>query len=130
MNKCKTIDELWEDLKLDNEDSKLTIETSRKVIDIIRTITKTRQKLNISQRELAEKCGIKQPALARIEAFKTIPQINTLIKIAECVNLSVVVLNEEQKLNITIAEKIASIVTNLTYNTECNRGNSYGYFTY
>ena len=128
MSKLKTIDELWEELKLDNEDSKLTIETAEKVINIIKTITKARQDLNISQRELAEKCGIKQPALARIETFKTIPQINTLIKIAECVNMSVVVLNEAQKRTVAIAGQLASIVTNLSYNTERNRGNYYGYF--
>lgn len=127
MKKLTTIDQLWENLKATNENTKRTIETSEKVISIIRKITEARIRLNISQRDLAKKCGIQQPALARIETFKTIPKINTLIKIAECVNISIEALNEQQKSDILKVSQFASVVMNLSYATENNGGYVYNY---
>ena len=76
---------------------------------------------------LAKKCGIQQPALARIETFKIIPKINTLIKIAECVNISIEALNEQQKSNILKVSQLASVVMNLSYATGNNGGYIYNY---
>lgn len=127
MKKLTTIDQLWKNLKETNENTKRTIETSEKVISIIRKITDARIRLNISQRDLAKKCGIQQPALARIETFKIIPKINTLIKIAECVNISIEALNEQQKSNILKVSQFASVVMNLSYATGNNGGYVYNY---
>lgn len=127
MKKLTTIDQLWENLKATNENTKRSIETSEKVISIIRKITDARIRLNISQRDLAKKCGIQQPALARIETFKIIPKINTLIKIAECVNISIEALNEQQKSNILRVSQFASVVMNLSYATGNNGGYVYNY---
>lgn len=127
MKKLTTIDQLWENLKATNENTKRSIETSEKVISIIRKITDARIRLNISQRDLAKKCGIQQPALARIETFKIIPKINTLIKIAECVNISIEALNEQQKSNILKVSQFASVVMNLSYVTGNNGGYVYNY---
>lgn len=127
MKKLTTIDQLWENLKATNENTKRSIETSEKVISIIRKITEARIRLNISQRDLAKKCGIQQPALARIETFKIIPKINTLIKIAECVNISIEALNEQQKSNILKVSQFASVVMNLSYATGNNGGYVYNY---
>ena len=127
MKKLTTIDQLWENLKATNENTKKTIETSEKVISIIRKITDARIRLNISQRDLAKKCGIQQPALARIETFKIIPKINTLIKIAECVHISIEALNEQQKSNILKVSQFASVVMNLSYATGNNGGYVYNY---
>ncbi len=127
MKKLTTIDQLWENLKATNENTKRSIETSEKVISIIRKITDARIRLNISQRDLAKKCGIQQPALARIETFKIIPKINTLIKIAECVNISIEALNEQQKSNILKVSQLASVVMNLSYATGNNGGYIYNY---
>ena len=127
MKKLTTIDQLWENLKATNENTKRSIETSEKVTSIIRKITDARIRLNISQRDLAKKCGIQQPALARIETFKIIPKINTLIKIAECVNISIEALNEQQKSNILKVSQLASVVMNLSYATGNNGGYIYNY---
>jgi len=127
MKKLTTIDQLWENLKATNENTKRSIETSEKAISIIRKITEARIRLNISQRDLAKKCGIQQPALARIETFKIIPKINTLIKIAECVNISIEALNEQQKSNILKVSQFASVVMNLSYATGNNGGYVYNY---
>jgi len=125
MDNLVTIDQLWNDLKNKDEKTKLTIETSEKVINIIRKITNARIKLNISQRDLAKKCGIKQPALARIETFKIIPKLNTLIKIANCVNISIEALDDEQKIDIFKAKQISCMVMNLKYVSKQN-----GEYTY
>lgn len=40
-----------------------------------------RAELGISQRTLAEQCSIPQSSIVRIESFKTIPKIDTLLKL-------------------------------------------------
>jgi transcriptional regulator with XRE-family HTH domain len=46
----------------------------------------------ITQTELAERTGIKRPNIARIEAGKHRPSLDTLEKIAEALNLTVAAL--------------------------------------
>ncbi len=84
-----SLDQMLDNIKSKNEESKLSIEASEKTIAIINKIVKARESLGLTQRELAKKCGIKQPALARIETFKVVPQINTLIKIAQAVGVNI-----------------------------------------
>lgn len=49
--------------------------------DIIEATIEARKKSRLSQRELSNKTGIQQPAIARIEKNICSPKINTLIKI-------------------------------------------------
>lgn len=49
--------------------------------DLICKIAEAREQKGLSQRELAELSGVKQPAIARIESMKSTPQVNTLLKI-------------------------------------------------
>ena len=49
--------------------------------DLIEATIMVRKNMNISQRELSEKTGIKQPAIARIERRSISPQVSTLIKL-------------------------------------------------
>lgn len=49
--------------------------------NLICQLIDAREEKGLTQRDLAEMSGIKQPALARIESMKTTPQINTLLKI-------------------------------------------------
>ena len=44
-------------------------------------IIEARKKCNLSQRELSEKSGVKQPAIARIERGVNSPQTRTLLKL-------------------------------------------------
>ena len=41
-----------------------------------------REQLKLSQRKLAELSGIKQPMIARIEKCKSIPKLDTFIRLA------------------------------------------------
>jgi transcriptional regulator with XRE-family HTH domain len=47
-----------------------------------------RKRLGLTQKQLAEKAGIKPLQLARIESGKELPQLDTLISITESVGFS------------------------------------------
>jgi transcriptional regulator with XRE-family HTH domain len=40
-----------------------------------------REELGMSRRELAERCGISESSVSRIESFETSPKIDTLLRI-------------------------------------------------
>lgn len=52
-------------------------------VELIGKMIEAREKKGLSQRELAKLCGIKQPAIARLESMKSTPQIDTVLKILE-----------------------------------------------
>jgi ribosome-binding protein aMBF1 (putative translation factor) len=86
----------WEDVKnamtsLSNEE-KQNIEV---LSDIVSHMIERRQEIGLSQRDLAQKCGIKQSAIARLEAMKTVPQIDTLSKLMKPLGLKLTVVNDE-----------------------------------
>ena len=121
MTKLRDLNEILDEIKNEDEQTKILIESTDKAIEIINKITKTRESLNITQRELAEKCGIKQPALARIESFVNIPKITTLIRIAQSLNISIEALNQEEKSMIDNIENV-SICKIVTINYDNREG--------
>ena len=50
-------------------------------VALIGELIKARNEKGISQKRLEELSGLKQPMIARIESGKTLPQVNTLIKL-------------------------------------------------
>ncbi len=50
-------------------------------VALIGKLIEAREKKGLSQRELAEMSGLKQPAIARLESLKSTPKIDTLFKI-------------------------------------------------
>ena len=80
MNKVKyrTFDEYINDRSRVSEEEyqKMMFET-----ELIGKIIEVREAKELSQRELAEKTGIKQPAIARLEKMKSSPTVDTLIRI-------------------------------------------------
>jgi DNA-binding XRE family transcriptional regulator len=48
---------------------------------LIGKLIEAREEKGLSQRDLAELSGVKQPAIARLENMRSIPQIDTLFKI-------------------------------------------------
>ena len=50
-------------------------------ISLIGKMIEARESKGLSQRELAEISGVKQPAIARLEGMKATPQIDTLFKL-------------------------------------------------
>lgn len=76
----RTIDELWKELI--DEDTTGEVAVADKVGELIATLVLSRIDQRITQKELAEKVGLTQSAIARFESIRTYPRIDTLIKIA------------------------------------------------
>ena len=49
--------------------------------ELIGKLIEARDEKGLSQRELAEISGLKQPAIARLESMRSIPKIDTLFKL-------------------------------------------------
>lgn len=69
--------EVRNELKLTPEEE-IIIELEK---DLLRTMVSIREKHGLSQAELADKCNVKQPMIARVEKAVHSPQINSLLKI-------------------------------------------------
>jgi predicted transcriptional regulator len=54
-------------------------------------VAERRLEMNLSQRELAERCGTTQSAIARLERGGRPPRIDTLLRIAEALECELVV---------------------------------------
>ena len=52
------------------------------VYDIVSAITLARAEQNLTQRELAERCGMRQSAFARLESGNANPTLKTLQQVA------------------------------------------------
>lgn len=59
--------------------------------EILKAIIRARGRQKLSQRELAEKIGVKQSALARFESGRTNPTLGFLKKVVSGLGLTVVV---------------------------------------
>lgn len=73
--------DLLENIKLTNEDKEY-FKYSDMVNEIIIQLITRRINLNMSQRDLAKITGIKQPMIARIEKFDSLPRLDTIVKMA------------------------------------------------
>ncbi len=85
----------WEDYKNHvkgiDELSKKEIEEMEALASIVSAIIDKRNEMGLSQRDLAELCGIPQSSVARIETFKTTPNVETLIKLLQPLGLKLTV---------------------------------------
>ena len=50
-------------------------------VAIIGELIKARQEKNISQRDLEQLSGVKQPIISRLEAGETSPQLDTILRV-------------------------------------------------
>lgn len=76
-----TWDEYKIEVKKKDTQAALILEEAEAQSAVITAMIKRRNDLGISQRELADLCGIPQSSVARIESNKTVPKLDTLIKI-------------------------------------------------
>ena len=95
-----TFDEVWEGLKTSGDvKERQTVETAEELARIINSLANARVNAHISQRDLAEKSGIKQSAIARMESLQVVPRLDTVIRIAMCLGVRVAV-NEEKEVEL------------------------------
>lgn len=58
----------------EREEIRLEVELTGKMIE-------ARESRGMTQRDLAEASGLKQPAIARIESMRSMPRVDTLLKL-------------------------------------------------
>ncbi|MBU1142726.1 MAG: helix-turn-helix transcriptional regulator [Firmicutes bacterium] len=87
--KKDTILDFIEKLEQNNETLKKWGELYKIEEDIISSLIKSRKEKGLSQKNLAKLTNLKQPAIARIESGAHSPQLNTLIKIADALELRI-----------------------------------------
>lgn len=70
------------------------------ISNLIRICIETRVKKGLNQQQLADMCGMKQSAIARIESMNSMPRIDTMARILTSLNIDVeyVVNNAKNKL--------------------------------
>jgi len=71
----------WEDVREElniTSEEECIIELEK---ELIRTLVDIREKQGLSQAELALKCNVKQPSIARMEKAIHSPQIDSLLKV-------------------------------------------------
>lgn len=61
---------------------------------VITELIRARGEQKLSQKDLAEKCGLKQSAIARIEGMEINPRLDTLIKIAYVLGLQLSIMKK------------------------------------
>jgi len=81
MEKAKVIDTLSDYMNDETRVSPAERERINFEVALIGKMIEAREEKGLSQRELANLTGIKQPAIARLESLKTTPQIDTLFKV-------------------------------------------------
>ena len=67
------------------------IDEAEALSKIVGAMIEQRHNLNLTQRDLAEMCGIPHSSVARIESGKTSPNLSTLLKIFDQLGLSFIV---------------------------------------
>jgi transcriptional regulator with XRE-family HTH domain len=62
---------------------------------LIEAVVDAREQSGLTQKQLSELCGIKQPVIARLESAVHSPQINSMIRILKPLGYTLAVVKEE-----------------------------------
>ena len=97
MTNGKVIDTFSDYMKDETRVSPAERERINFEVSLIGKMIEAREEKGLSQRELAEISGVKQPAIARLESMKATPQIDTLFKVLHPLGytIEIVPLNHE-----------------------------------
>ena len=63
------------------------LSASEMTAQIVATLIEARTRKGLTQKALAERCGLPQPSLARIESGSSTPRIDTLCRVARALDL-------------------------------------------
>ena len=91
-----TFKDIWDDPNLLDDDEKASIDFE---VEFIGRLVEAREAKGLTQKELAERAGLKQSAVARLESMKATPQIDTLFKVLKPLGytLAIVPVKETQE---------------------------------
>lgn len=80
MNNTSSIGHKWSEVRQELYTAEEIVESDLRVA-LIGEVVRLRKEKGISQRQLGEMSGVKQPVIARMENGKTIPNLNTLLRV-------------------------------------------------
>jgi predicted transcriptional regulator len=63
---------------------------------LINAVVEAREESGLTQKQLSEMCGIKQPVIARLESAAHSPQINSIIRILKPLGYTLAVVKEQR----------------------------------
>jgi predicted transcriptional regulator len=90
----------WSDYKnhvrATNPEISKDLDEAEALSQIVGAMIEQRHNLDLSQRELAELCGLPHSSVARIESGKTIPNLRTLLNIFQQLGLQLQVKSTKQ----------------------------------
>jgi len=92
--KIRTFDELMADEEYVLPELRTEIEVE---VELITKLIQAREEKGLTQRELAELSGIKQPSIARTEKMETTPQIDTLLRLLRPLGYTIQIVPVEEK---------------------------------
>ena len=87
----KTCNDYKDYVKATDPEAKQDLEEVETLSQIVSAMVVQRHTLGLSQRDLAEICGLPQSSVARIESFKTTPNLDTLLKIMNALKLKITI---------------------------------------
>ncbi|MDD6610074.1 helix-turn-helix domain-containing protein [uncultured Subdoligranulum sp.] len=87
----KTWNDYKDYVKATDPEAKQDLEEVETLSQIVSAMVVQRHTLGLSQRDLAEICGLPQSSVARIESFKTTPNLDTLLKIMNALKLKITI---------------------------------------
>jgi len=64
--------------------------------ELINAVVEAREQSGLTQKQLSDLCGIKQPVIARLESAAHSPQINSMIRILKPLGYSLKVVKESE----------------------------------
>ena len=87
----KTWNDYKDYVKATDPEAKQDLEEVETLSQMVSAMVVQRHTLGLSQRDLAEICGLPQSSVARIESFKTTPNLDTLLKIMNALKLKITI---------------------------------------
>lgn len=93
-----TWDKLRKELEISEEDEQV-IQIEKRLIE---TLVKIREEKGITQTELAELCGVKQPVIARLEKAVHSPQLDSLLRVLVPMGYSLQIVPITKNVNISM----------------------------
>ena len=67
-------------------------------VALIGKLIEAREQCGMSQKQLADLTGLKQPAIARLENLKAIPKIDTLFKLLDPLGYTLAIVPKEKRI--------------------------------
>ena len=97
-----TVEKAFERFASMSEENRLVLNTSLKLKELMKQMVGERQFQGMTQRDFAEVVGMKQPMIARIERLESVPRLDTFIKMADKLDLEIVLASKVEYLPLDI----------------------------